>query len=220
MVVGVGNSLEDIIGRHPSVQRHVRGISIPFMTESEIADLIERGENDCGYRFEPQARDFAIRVSSGVPYLAQLFCLHATRVAATRGEGHTISSEDVEEARKSLLVELDPIVLDQYVAVTKGGRNTFTADVLYAASSCAFDEHGAFSAKDVAAELRGLREKEISALAVNSTLSRLAKGSPEQILQTLGTPGGNRRYTFANPAMRQCVLLRQGIRGQALPSER
>jgi hypothetical protein len=218
IVLGIGNTVQDLIGHHPSVHRHIRGIHIPYMENEEISELIEMGERESGITFTKNAREIAILLSTGLPYLAQLFCLHATRAAAER-KSNTITLKDVEQARLSLIDEIDPTLSAQYAACTRGERSSHMLDILYAASACEFDQFGSFTAADVASVLLEIRGFETPMVTIETTLGRLSSDRGGVVLEKLSTPWGGKRYVFTNPTMRQCVLLRQSSRILELPND-
>ena len=77
IVVGVSENLEELLGRHPSIQRNIVGVPLPLLKDTEIRTLLERGAQDAGLVFPPIARDAIAAFARGVPYIAQLLALHA-----------------------------------------------------------------------------------------------------------------------------------------------
>jgi len=102
LVVGVAASLEDLLGRQPSIQRNIAAVHVPPMADPDIARIIAAGAGAIGFDFTPEASDAVVRLSRGMPYYAHLLCLFATRIAAARpaeeAGGRQVAAADVAAA--------------------------------------------------------------------------------------------------------------------------
>ncbi|MBD0275531.1 MAG: ATP-binding protein, partial [Acetobacteraceae bacterium] len=129
IVVGVSENLEELLGRHPSIQRNIVGVPLPLLKDAEIKTLLERGAQDAGLVFPPAARDAIAAFARGVPYTAQLLALHAGYSVLGRG-GREVAGADLESALEMAVAEADPRIARLYETLTDGGRDTAMAAFL------------------------------------------------------------------------------------------
>jgi hypothetical protein len=143
MVVGVSENLEELLGRHPSIQRNIVGVPLPLLKDSEIRMLLEKGAQDAGLIFPPMARDAIAAFARGVPYIAQLLALHAGYSVLGR-DGQEVAGADLEAALAMAVAEADPRTARLYETLTDGGRDTAMAAFLRALAGGTQDAFGRF----------------------------------------------------------------------------
>src|SRR3546814_15540249 len=85
------------------------------------SDVCSSDLEAAGIRFEDKVREKIITFSKGLPYYAQLICLHAARHAVDRGSS-AVRVEDLRNALDQILAEADPLVAAMYERATRGGR--------------------------------------------------------------------------------------------------
>ena len=96
VIVGVADSLEELVGEHASVQRAIEEVPMPRMTEDEASNHRQwpyRGRHDDRPDRAPAHRPSA----EGLPHYVHLLALHAARNAVLR-DRTTVEVEDVEVA--------------------------------------------------------------------------------------------------------------------------
>jgi AAA domain len=121
LVVGVSDSLEQLLGRHPSIQRNVVGVPLPLLPDAEIDSLVERGGREVGLVFPPEARSCIASLARGGPYIAQLLALRAGQAALAR-QATEVSPRDLRAAIQRVVEEADPRVVALHETLTAGGR--------------------------------------------------------------------------------------------------
>ncbi len=124
MVVGVSDTLEQIIGQHPSIQRNIVGVHLPLLRDDEIADMLTKGGRQAGITFNPQATGVVQGVARGMPYMAQLLGLRIAQSALRHAEDDDaqVSDGDVLGAVQRLLDETSSLVLTTYAALASEPR--------------------------------------------------------------------------------------------------
>jgi Cdc6-like AAA superfamily ATPase len=143
VIIGVSDSLDQLLGRHPSIQRNVAGVPLPLLTTAEIETILERGAAEAGLHFSPLVREAIAILARGVPYIAQLLALRAGQAALERGTVEVVG-HDIDAAIARAVEEADPRVVALYESLTARGRDQ---DVVAALRSMAFgqlDEFGRF----------------------------------------------------------------------------
>jgi Cdc6-like AAA superfamily ATPase len=211
VVIGIAHSLDELIGMHPSIQRHLIGIHLPLMSATELEHVVLSGEDASGVRFEDATREMIVSFSKGLPYYAQLLCLHAGRKALERGS-MLVQMVDLCNALEVVLRESDPLVRASYETATRDETDEFMIDVLFAAATAPFDDYGTFSAEDVEAVFVDSAGQTLPETKVRQTLDDLARQEEPRLIEKWATPTDETRYTFVLQTMRQYVLLRQAVR--------
>lgn len=143
IIVGVSDNLEELLGRHPSIQRNVVSVPLPLLTDPEIEALLERGAQEAGLVFPPAARYAIAGLARGVPYIAQLLALHAGYSMLRRGS-QEIARADLDEALEIAVAEADPRVSRLYETLTEGGRDGAMRAFLRALANGTQDAFGRF----------------------------------------------------------------------------
>ncbi len=211
IIIGIARGLEELIGMHPSIQRHLVGIHLPLMEPSELQRMILSGEQASGIRFDDVTRDMIVSFSKGLPYYAQLLALHTGRIALERGSS-TVEMAHLRAALEKVLKEADPLVRTSYEIATRDETNLFAVDVLYAAALTRFDKYGSFTAADTAKIIIDDDGRKIAELTLYKAFNELSRQKNAEIIDKWRTPAAKTRYTFSLQTMRQYILLRQAAR--------
>ena len=67
VIVGVGFSIEELFGAHPSIQRCCQHIPMPRMSKSELSEIIDERYPQIGITAEPDVKSQLIELSQGLP---------------------------------------------------------------------------------------------------------------------------------------------------------
>ena len=211
IIIGIAHSLDELIGMHPSIQRHLVGIHLPLMTASELEHVVLAGEEASGVRFEDATRDMIVSFSKGLPYYAQLLSLHAGRKALERGS-MLVQMTDLRDALEMVLRESDPLAKASYNAATRDDSDQFLIDVLFAAATAPFDDYGTFTAESAAEMFVDPEGKKLPETAIRQSLDDLAQQDNARLIEKWAMPAAKTRYAFVLQTMRQYILLRQAVR--------
>ncbi|MBP2298348.1 AAA family ATPase [Azospirillum picis] len=208
LVVGVAENLDQLLGKHPSIQRSLVPVHLPLMTDQEIGRLIQAGAQNAGIEFAPDVVRRIAEFVRGLPYYAQLLGLHAARSAVSRGS-KTVERPDLAYAVARCLQEAERGIVESYARALAADRRMELEDALLAAALCPADAYGVFDPKDLAGE-----DGEPPSAATLDLLKRLTREDHGGVLAPVVEPG-RERYRFRNQMMRQYVLMRQASeRGQ------
>lgn len=98
-IVGISDSIEDLIEGHESVGRHIVALPIPNLSSGEVEGIIRRGAEALGIEFEEGAVDQIARLSDSTPCYAHLLCEGAV-VSLIRSMREGTKSEPVVSVRE------------------------------------------------------------------------------------------------------------------------
>ena len=208
LVVGVAENLDQLLGKHPSIQRSLVPVHLPLMTDQEIGRLIQAGAQNAGIEFAPDVVRRIAEFVRGLPYYAQLLGLHAARSAVSRGS-KLVERPDLAYAVARCLQEAERGIVESYARALAADRRAELEDALLAAALCPADAYGVFDPNDLAGD-----SGELPSAATLDLLKRLTREDHGGVLAPVVEPGLE-RYRFRNQMMRQYVLMRQASeRGQ------
>jgi hypothetical protein len=206
-IVGVAENLDQLIGKHPSIQRSLVAVHLPLMSDKEIDRIIVAGSESAGVGFSDEVRDLIVMLAKGLPYYAQLLALHAARSAVSRGATY-VGNSDLVYAVARCVQEAERGIVEAYNKALGPDRKASFADVLYVAAQCRSDDYGSFHPGDMAQVPVRKDGEPLPLLSLQYPLSRLSDDERGGVLQRIVEPGGF-RYRFRNQMMRQYVLMRQ-----------
>ena len=104
MIAGVARNLIELVDHVPSIQRNILALPVFRMTDAEVRELIQIGEERSGLRFEEAARGAVITAANGLPYLASLLSHHAGLEAVGQSRLY-VTVADVDASISGALVE-------------------------------------------------------------------------------------------------------------------
>ncbi len=141
MVVGVSDTLEQIIGQHPSIQRNIVPIHLPLLRDDEIAGMLTKGGQQAGISFTDAAVRLVVNVARGMPYMAQLLGLRITQAALRRGD-EQVQDVDLVAAVDRLLDESSPAVVSTYASLVGAGSEPGMSALLFRLVNAEQDQWG------------------------------------------------------------------------------
>jgi len=98
IVVGVAETLTDLIGAHESLTRSVAQIKLGRMNHSDLSEIVREGEDRIGLVFQEQVRRKIIALSDGFPFYTHLLCKYCAEEAGKVVVQHPEAKPVVTEA--------------------------------------------------------------------------------------------------------------------------
>ncbi|MDO6383776.1 MULTISPECIES: nSTAND1 domain-containing NTPase [Leptospira] len=207
MLVGIGESINELIGEHPSLERCLKQIHLQRMSSEEIYEIIEYGLKALNLQMEASVKKSIVDFSQGFPHFAHLLAKYSCeRALFSKSDLVTDihfktsvkrATENVHETIRNLY--------EQAIRTTKAESNF--KDVLYSCALAVEDEHGSFRAKDLEHIMSELQKKETKLYSFTYHLGKLSQGSKGNILLKVGT-AKHHRYKFRNPMLKAFLKLR------------
>lgn len=84
LFVGISGDIEDLIGAHQSVRRHLVAVGVTPLVDEAVDAFIAYASRTSGMSFSDDARKIVSFVAQGSPYHVRLFCLHGALAALDR----------------------------------------------------------------------------------------------------------------------------------------
>jgi hypothetical protein len=205
VIVGVSDSLEELLGRHPSIQRNILGLPLPLLTDAEIDAILLGGGQHVGLEFSPDVRNAIIALARGVPYIAQLLGLHAGSEAVARNSAR-VNEQDLMAAFQRAGDEVDPRLAVLYEMLTQAGRDLGMRAALRDVAGGEQDRFARFAAVQdgglILAAGRHVRTEHWHALIEAGVIRACPSAGPGI-------------FTFADAIFPHYVLLREALGGLA-----
>ena len=207
VVVGVADTVRELIAEHESIDRSLIQIPMPRMAPAELDELLEKGTRKLGMELEPKARRRIVGLSQGLPPYTHRLALHATR-SAIREQRRIITEADTRLAIRDAVENAQQSLRDNYrKAVSSPQTGSLFGQVLLACARAKTDDFGYFAAADVRKPMSRIMGKayEIPSFARHLNSFCLAERGP--VLRKEGEKH-RYRYRFTDPLMQPFVIMK------------
>jgi Cdc6-like AAA superfamily ATPase len=204
VLVGIADSVEQLIGDHRSIERALVQVGMPRMSAPELTEIIDRGCDYAGLTVESGQKNRLARLSEGLPHYTHLLCLHAAQ-RTVQDDRDRISVEDVDAAI-ALAVEKHTIRNEYQLAVRSAKKDNLFAEVLLACALAPKLDLGYFAAGAVREPLSAIRDMQVQIPSYVRHLSKFTQERRGAVLQQVGEKRGF-FYRFANPILQPYVIL-------------
>ena len=209
ILVGVADSVDQLIKEHLSIERALVQIKMPRMSNDEVKEIIDKGLNLLGMAIKDDAKNYIILLSQGLPHYTHLLALHSVRQAID-SKAKTIAIKHVESAISKALQQAQQTILGAYhKAIRSPRKDTIFAQVLLACALTSTDELGFFSAADVIRPLSMIMNKQYKVPGFSRHLNDFCEAERGPILHKIGRIR-KYKFRFVNPLMQPFVIM-QGL---------
>ena len=207
VLVGVSQSVEELIDAHQSIARNLDFVHVEPMGTEELAQIIENGFGKAGLDFEV-GLDFKIgQLSQGYPHYTHLLGLWAGLSTVGRGSD-VVAHRDLSKAINQALQRTAESIQLEYDRATESSQaNNIYREVLLACALVSKDDRGRFMHSWVQDPLERVLRQEINPARCQRHMSAFL--SPERG-PTLIRTGKPRMYwwRFVNPQLIPYVILK------------
>lgn len=206
MLVGVADSIDELIGDHTSIERALTQVLMPRMSRPELEEIIERGCNQLDLSVDPRARARIARLSEGLPYYTHLLSLHSAQ-HALMDDRDEIRPADVEVGMREGVEKAQASIRSAWQTATRSPRpESLFGEVLLACALAPKDELGYFTASAVRKPMSEIMGKPYGIPAFARHLNAFSTEPRGPVLQKRGEQ--NRYfYRFLNPLLQPFTIL-------------
>lgn len=218
VVVGVADSVDQLIDEHQSVERALVQIPMPRMSKEEVASLLVNGFQQLGMRIDDDARKRIGLLAQGLPHYAHLMGLHVAR-AAIDAHSLIVTLNAVNTAMRTAIADAQQSIQSSYhSSILSARKDNLFGDVLLACALAKTNELGYFAAQDVRERLCEIRNKDYKIATFAQHLSDFS-GSKRDFILTKKGPKRRIRYRFTDPLMQPFVIMQGTVSGKVTPAQ-
>ena len=207
VVVGVADTVGELISEHESIHRALIQIPMPRMNTAELYEILENGTGKLGMSIDAEAKAEVSRLSQGLPNYTHRLGLDVVRVALKNKRLH-IETTDVIPAVEKAVTNAEQSLKDDYrVAISSPQKGNLYERVLLACALANADEFGYFAAADVREPLSQIMGKRYEISAFAKHLNDFSQTARAAVLKKTGKKHSY-RYRFRSPLMQPLVIMK------------
>ena len=212
VVVGVADTVGELITQHESIERTLIQIPMPRMATEELYEIIDKGIAKLDITIDLKAKTEIARLSQGLPNYTHRLGLDAVRVAIDDQRLH-VKYGDVKPAVEKAVENAEQSLKDDYWrAVSSPQKGNLYRRVLLACALAQADEFGYFAAADVRGPLSTIMCKKYDIPAFGKHLNDFSQPRRASVLNKSGEKH-RYRYRFTSPLMQPFVIMKGMVDG-------
>lgn len=207
VIIGVADSVNELIGEHQSIERALIQVPMPRMSRSETEQIVQNGLVRLQMTIDGDALDEIARLSQGLPYITHLLALNSSKTTIA-DQRRQITSGDVDRGIKAAVDQWHQSIKSAYYHATKSQQpGHIYKEVLLACALAEADDLGYFAAADVRGPLRAITGKSYDIPNFARHLKELSESGRGDMLNRT-VEKRRLRYRFNSPMMRPYVVMR------------
>jgi nucleoside-triphosphatase THEP1 len=206
ILVGVADSIDELIAEHRSTERALVQIHMPRMSDEELFEILDKALSQVDMTIDEDAKLRIARLSKGLPHYTHLLGQNAS-LTALGADRKNIAKQDITFAIKRSLELAQASIISSYHKATISPRENLYKQVLLACALAKTDYLGFFSAADVREPMSRIMERKYEIPAFSQHLNAFCDETRGPILQRTGTKR-RFRFRFINPLLQPFVIMR------------
>ncbi len=208
LIVGIAESVDELIGEHPSIERCMKQIELPLMNNLEAKDMVLQNLSYLKMGIDEQVLFKIIDTASGFPNYLHLLCKHAARIAVLENKEQIVLKHFDEAVLKSIENSDYTLKKTYQIAVKSSGTKNRFADVLLACALADADNRNSFNTDDVLEKYNRITGTLHKKESIHYHLGMLCKKERSEIL-IKSRKSKTTRYKFSKPLIKAFVKLKQ-----------
>ena len=206
IIVGVGDTLLDLFGKHESIVRCCEQIKMPRMSDKECFAILDDRLPRIRFEIDRDVRVKIVKMSQGLPGYVHLLG-QLTLKRAIEAQRLMITVQDLDDALSEALEKADHNARsDYYKAVSSSAKDNKYKEVLLACALAESNEMGYFFAGDVRKPYSKIRGRPMDIPNYSTNLSNLCSKERGPALIKTGKPK-RFQYRFANPLLQPLTIM-------------
>lgn len=217
IIIGVADSIDELISEHKSIERALVQIKMPRMSESELLSILESGFKHADMQIDINARWQIAAFAQGLPHNVHELGLF-TGYAALDSDRLNADMSDVDPAIKQATENAQQTIVVSYSQATSSPHQNIFKEILLAAALARKNDLGYFSAGDLRNPLAAIMQKNYGIDAYMRHLNSFCEESRGRLLEKKGE---KRRYLFrfSEPILEPYVIMR-GVAEGLIPRDK
>jgi Cdc6-like AAA superfamily ATPase len=205
VIVGVGFSIEELFGAHPSIQRCCHQIPMPRMSKVELSEILSDRYPQIGLSCSDAMIDKLVELSRGLPGYAHLAGREAA-LSAIRRRSRKIEDFDYSEAIKESVRRAQESIITAYNRAVYSAKENIYKEVLLACAMARTDERGMFAAADIRDALIDILRRRVEIASFTRHLAAFCDPDRGPILRKTGKK--NRfQYQFVDAPLQPYIFM-------------
>ncbi|MEH1888458.1 MAG: ATP-binding protein [Nostoc sp.] len=201
LIVGIADSVNNLIGEHQSLERCIKQIRMPRMSDEELESIIAKGLEILDMKIDSNVTYKIVKLSLGFPHFTHLLAKYSAKTAIEEGKSQIVHEHFVK-AINDCIMNVNQTVRDAYqkATITSKGESKFE-DVIGSCSLAKTDEYETFTANDLIEPFFQIKGEKVKRESLTYYLSRLCSEERDNLLEKVGT-SKNIRYRFKYPLIK------------------
>ncbi|MGA7675162.1 MAG: AAA family ATPase [Rhizomicrobium sp.] len=205
VVVGVGFSIRELFGAHPSIERCCRQIPIQRMSKPELSEIITDRYPRIGITASQEMIGNLIDLSRGLPGYAHLAGREAA-LSALRSGRRVVEAVDYTAAISESVRRAQESIITAYNRAVYSAKENIYKEVLLACATAKTDDQGMFAAADIRDELIKILGRRVEIASFSRHLARFCETDRGPVLRKSGKK--NRfQYQFVDAPLQPYIFM-------------
>jgi Cdc6-like AAA superfamily ATPase len=205
MLVGVGDTVDDLIAEHHSIERALVQVPMPRMSFAELTQIVTSGLTAAGMTADKDAVTWTAVLSQGLPHYTHSLALYSA-FRAIEADRLNVTVDDVLEATRTTVQKTHTIHTAYNKATSSPQKQNLFGKVLRACALAETDELGYFTAAAVGGPMTKIMGKPYPIPNFSRHLFDLCDSKRGPILKKVGEPR-RIRFRFIDPMMQPFVII-------------
>ncbi|RST27416.1 nSTAND1 domain-containing NTPase [Chryseobacterium lacus] len=207
VIVGIADDIVDLIGSHPSLERCLKQIKMPRMSDKESEEIIIKGLSKLELTISESIKNKIIEFSSGFPHYIHLLCKYGAKELIENERKDFGEAYLTIAIRKGIENTNENLKSSFRVATINNSTSEKWMYILYACALSPLDKYNCFERAKIVELYNVITRKKVNGNALSYNLKQLCTSERGDILQKIGK-GLHSRYRFTNPMMRAYIKLK------------
>lgn len=204
VIVGVADSIDQLVGEHESVQRSFHEVPMPRMSADDCAAIVNGGLSELSLDISDDVRDVVVGLSEGLPYFVHQLMLVASQRAISDDRDEVLIG-DVDYA-VSEAVQQHTLLREYETAIASPRRDNLYSKVLIACALAEKNSLGYFQPSAVREPMSKIMGKPYDIPAFSRHINAFQEVERGAVLQRIGTER-KYQYRFRNPMLQAFAVL-------------
>ncbi|RYE15052.1 MAG: ATP-binding protein, partial [Sphingobacteriaceae bacterium] len=159
LVVGIAESVSQLLGEHPSLERCLIQIHMPRMSEEELKQIIDNGLRRLELEIIDSVREKIIEYSSGFPHYTHALCKYAAYYAIINNVNTISMKHHFTYSVKRAIQTTSQSLRDAYQrAIINSRGSSHFEEALAACSLSSLDEYDCFTNSGALSHFKGKKK--------------------------------------------------------------
>lgn len=207
VLIGIADNVEELIGNHNSLERCLKQVKMPRMSQEELSEIILSGLKRLGISISEIVKNKIIEFSSGFPHYVHLLCKYGAK-EIIENEKTEFNSAYLKIAIKIGIENTSEQLRTSYQkAVVDVKEKSKWREVLHACADSEIDQYDCFTVNNVLKLYNKSRFLKVLGNNIIYNLNQLCTSERGEVIKKTGK-GINTRFRFVNPMMKAYVKLK------------